>query len=196
VHRVAKQLSGEHPNVLDVINDGLVHCVINTPEGGRPTTLQDGFQIRRAAAERRIPCFTSIDTARAATEALLAGSEAFNVLPINEYRDPGRRMRVELGKAATYVLPEDAPRSVVDVETGVEIGMLRSGSEGIGLAMRLWTTGRRYELVARVNGGTTTLASGEVVPALSFAADDLTRAGADSELELWLDAGVESHGGQ
>jgi len=86
VEQVAKRLDGGHPNVLDVINAGLVDCVINTPEGGRPTTLQDGFQIRRAAAERRIPCFTSIDTARAAAEALLAGSQAFSVLPIGEYR--------------------------------------------------------------------------------------------------------------
>jgi carbamoyl-phosphate synthase large subunit len=59
--------------------------VVNTPEGGRET-LQDGFQIRRAAAERRIPCFTSIDTARAATDALLAGTQSFEVLPIGEYR--------------------------------------------------------------------------------------------------------------
>jgi carbamoyl-phosphate synthase large subunit len=86
VEQVAKRLSEGHPNVLDVINEGLVDCVINTPEGGRSTTLQDGFQFRRAAAERRIPCFTSVDTARAATEALLAGGEAFEVLPIQEYR--------------------------------------------------------------------------------------------------------------
>jgi carbamoyl-phosphate synthase large subunit len=85
VEQVAKRLNEGHPNVLDVINAGLVNCVINTPEGGR-ATLMDGFQIRRAATERRIPCFTSIDTARAATEALLAGSLAFNVLPVGEYR--------------------------------------------------------------------------------------------------------------
>ncbi len=87
VEQVTKRLDEGHPNVLDVIEAGLVDCVINTPEGGRSTTLQDGFQIRRAAAERRIPCFTSIDTARAATEALLAGSQAFSVLPINRYRE-------------------------------------------------------------------------------------------------------------
>ncbi|HEX5368695.1 MAG TPA: carbamoyl-phosphate synthase large subunit [Dehalococcoidia bacterium] len=85
VESVAKRLDEGHPNVLDVISSGQVHCVINTPEGGRET-LQDGFQIRRAATERRIPCFTSIDTARAAVQALLAGSQAFEVLPINEYR--------------------------------------------------------------------------------------------------------------
>jgi carbamoyl-phosphate synthase large subunit len=87
VEQVTKRLDQGHPNVLDVINDGSVHCVINTPEGG-PSTLRDGFQIRRAATERRIPCFTSIDTALAATETLLDGGDAFSVLPIHEYRQP------------------------------------------------------------------------------------------------------------
>jgi carbamoyl-phosphate synthase large subunit len=88
VEQVTKRLNEGHPNVLDVINGGLVNCVINTPEGGQPTTLRDGFQFRRAATERRIPCFTSIDTARAATEALLAEGQSYNVLPVNEYRNP------------------------------------------------------------------------------------------------------------
>jgi carbamoyl-phosphate synthase large subunit len=85
VQQVPKRLDEGHPNVVDIINSGDIHCVINTPEGGR-ATLQDGFQIRRAATERRIPCFTSIDTARAAVDALLAGSQAFEVRPIGEYR--------------------------------------------------------------------------------------------------------------
>jgi carbamoyl-phosphate synthase large subunit len=88
VEQVTKQLNEGHPNVLDVINGGLVNCVINTPEGGRPTTLRDGFQIRRAATERRILCFTSIDTARAATQVLLAEGQSFNVQPLPEYRKP------------------------------------------------------------------------------------------------------------
>jgi carbamoyl-phosphate synthase large subunit len=87
VEAVTKLLNENHPNVLDIINGGLVSCVINTPEGGRPTTLRDGFQIRRAATERRIPCFTSLDTARAATNALLAGAQQFNVKPLAEYRN-------------------------------------------------------------------------------------------------------------
>jgi carbamoyl-phosphate synthase large subunit len=86
VEQVKKLVSEGHPNVLDIINEGLVDCVVNTPEGGR-TTLQDGFQIRRAASERRIPLFTSIDTARAATAALLAGSQSFSVLPVSAYRN-------------------------------------------------------------------------------------------------------------
>jgi carbamoyl-phosphate synthase large subunit len=70
VTTVTKVLSGVHPNVVDVIQDGTVQCVINTPEGRLTGSLRDGFHIRRAAAEHRIPCFTSIDTARAAIGAL------------------------------------------------------------------------------------------------------------------------------
>jgi len=37
------------------------------------TVMRDGFAIRRTAAERRIPCFTSLDTARAAIDILGEG---------------------------------------------------------------------------------------------------------------------------
>ena len=91
VEAVTKRLQG-HPNVLDVINDGSVTCVVNTPEGRYTGTLRDGFYIRRAAAEKRIPCFTSIDTARAAVEALTAaiaheGEPAYHVRPLRDYRN-------------------------------------------------------------------------------------------------------------
>jgi carbamoyl-phosphate synthase large subunit len=91
VEQVTKRLNEGHPNVVDVINDGSVTCVINTPEGRFTGTLRDGFYIRRAASEKRIPCFTSIDTARAAVEALVAsqvrdGATAYQVKPFPEYR--------------------------------------------------------------------------------------------------------------
>ncbi|MFQ5880716.1 MAG: carbamoyl phosphate synthase large subunit, partial [Dehalococcoidia bacterium] len=85
VEMVAKRLEEGHPNVVDVIQRGLADVVINTPEGGQPTALRDGYQIRRAAAERRIPCFTSLDTARAAVDALLRGEVTFAVQPLREY---------------------------------------------------------------------------------------------------------------
>jgi carbamoyl-phosphate synthase large subunit len=81
---VTKVLSGSHPNVVDVIKDGTVQCVINTPEGRITGSLRDGFHIRRAAAEQRIPCFTSLDTARAAIEALTSQSE-YGVATLAEY---------------------------------------------------------------------------------------------------------------
>jgi carbamoyl-phosphate synthase large subunit len=84
VRMVTKKLSEGHPNVVDVIQDGSVGAAINTITGGR-AALQDGFSIRRAATEKRIPCFTSLDTARVAIEALGTVGQAFNVQPLREY---------------------------------------------------------------------------------------------------------------
>jgi carbamoyl-phosphate synthase large subunit len=84
VRMVTKKLGEGHPNVVDVIQDGSVSGVVNTITGGR-TPLKDGLAIRRAAAEKRIPCFTSLDTARVAIRALANGSQIFNVQPLREY---------------------------------------------------------------------------------------------------------------
>ncbi len=84
VKMVTKKLSEGHPNVVDIIQDNSVGGVINTITGGR-IPLKDGFAIRRAAAEKRIPCFTSLDTARVAIGALADSSQIFNVQPIREY---------------------------------------------------------------------------------------------------------------
>jgi carbamoyl-phosphate synthase large subunit len=81
-----KKLHEGHPNVVDVIMDGSVNAVINTVTGGR-IPLRDGFQIRRTAAERRVPCFTSLDTARAAVEALLNGAQNYSIQPVPSYRN-------------------------------------------------------------------------------------------------------------
>ncbi len=86
VEMVTKRLDQGHPNCVDVIVDGTVDGVINTAQGALPGTLRDGFAIRRAATERRIPCFTSLDTARAAIDALIEGERAFDVRPLPEYR--------------------------------------------------------------------------------------------------------------
>jgi carbamoyl-phosphate synthase large subunit len=84
VTTVTKVLTGEHPNVVDVIRDGTVQFVINLPEGRMTGSLRDGFYIRRAAAEKRIPCFTSIDTARAAIGAIQQAPE-YDVETLREY---------------------------------------------------------------------------------------------------------------
>ena len=86
VKMISKKLSEGHPNIVDIISDGSVTGVINTVSGGR-VPLQDGFHIRRAAVESRIPCFTSLDTARVAWKALADGSQVFNVRPLGEYLD-------------------------------------------------------------------------------------------------------------
>ena len=86
VTMVTKRLNEGHPNVVDVIEDRIVSAVLNTISGGRGS-IQDGFQIRRAAVERRIPCYTSLDTARAAVESLLQGAQAYSVRRLPDYRN-------------------------------------------------------------------------------------------------------------
>ena len=88
VEFVTKRLSEGHPNVVDVIRDGSVGAVVNTIEGGRASHLRDGFHIRRAATEMPIPCFTSLDTARAAV-APLSDPGSYHVRPLAAYRDGG-----------------------------------------------------------------------------------------------------------
>ncbi len=85
VEQVPKRLDQGYPNVVDVIREGLVNAVINTPEGRITETLRDGFHIRRAAAEKRIPCLTSIDTAAAAVHALVAEDPHFTIQPLRDY---------------------------------------------------------------------------------------------------------------
>ncbi|HJX03030.1 MAG TPA: carbamoyl-phosphate synthase large subunit, partial [Dehalococcoidia bacterium] len=84
VETISKKLGEGHPNVIDIINQYGINGVINTVTGGR-TSLQDGFEIRRNATERRIPCFTSLDTARVALKALSSSNPIYNVKPLSEY---------------------------------------------------------------------------------------------------------------
>ncbi|MFC1969254.1 carbamoyl-phosphate synthase large subunit [Chloroflexota bacterium] len=86
VKMISKKISEGHPNIIDIINDGTVNGVVNTITGGR-IPLRDGFQIRRAAAEKRVPCFTSLDTARAALTALVDGSRVYHSQPLPDYRN-------------------------------------------------------------------------------------------------------------
>jgi len=85
VTMISKKLSEGHPNVIDIINDKTVSGIVNTITGGR-IPLRDGFHIRRAATEKRIPCFTSLDTAQAALEVLLSGSQIYSAQPLSDYR--------------------------------------------------------------------------------------------------------------
>jgi carbamoyl-phosphate synthase large subunit len=59
------------PHVLDWIESGDVTLVINTPTGTAART--DGYEIRRAAIGRGIPCITTIAGGMAATRAIAAG---------------------------------------------------------------------------------------------------------------------------
>ncbi len=90
VIEVEKRLRiGAGRTVVDVIEDGSVSAVVNTVTGDR-STMQDGFHIRRSAVMQRIPCFTSIDTARCAVEAEgtavgALGGQGYNIKTLAEY---------------------------------------------------------------------------------------------------------------
>ena len=58
--------------------------MVNTVTGER-SPLKDGFFIRRAATERGLPVFTSLDTFRAVVDSLASGAPSFSVLPLPEY---------------------------------------------------------------------------------------------------------------
>ena len=85
VQLVTKRIGQGSPNVLDVILNGTVAMVINTP-GLAYLEQQQGFAIRRAAVERGIPCLTSIDTAVAMAAAMAGTEHGFNVQPLLTYR--------------------------------------------------------------------------------------------------------------
>jgi carbamoyl-phosphate synthase large subunit len=59
------------PNVVELIERGDVDLVINTPTGTEARS--DGYEIRRAAVARGIPCITTVSGGMAATRAIAAG---------------------------------------------------------------------------------------------------------------------------
>jgi carbamoyl-phosphate synthase large subunit len=69
VDRIHKISEGS-PNVVDRIESGDVDLVINTPTGSGARA--DGWEIRRAAVRRGIPCVTTMTGATAAQRAILA----------------------------------------------------------------------------------------------------------------------------
>jgi carbamoyl-phosphate synthase large subunit len=90
--RVVAKIGEEGPTVVDVIVRGEVQLVINTmsniyeDKGDGAPVFKDGFEIRRAAVERRIPCLTSLDTATALLESAVSAPHEMEVRTIEEWR--------------------------------------------------------------------------------------------------------------
>jgi carbamoyl-phosphate synthase large subunit len=63
-----KKIGEGSPNVADAIRSGDVDIVMNTPAGRGARA--DGWEIRRAAIERNIPCITTMTGASAAARAI------------------------------------------------------------------------------------------------------------------------------
>jgi carbamoyl-phosphate synthase large subunit len=86
---VAKVQDGAGVTAVDLIADGKISFVVNTPRGkvGR----SDGEQIRKAASLHRVSCVTTIDAALAAAEGMAEREgESVTVRPLQEYHALGR----------------------------------------------------------------------------------------------------------
>jgi len=68
-------------DAFDALATGRVGLVINTPTRGRDAARR-GFRLRRAALEHRIPCVTSLDTARVIAAALEGSPSDTDVQPL------------------------------------------------------------------------------------------------------------------
>ena len=92
VERLKKIVEGS-PNVVDRIESGEVDLVINTPTGSGARA--DGYEIRRAAVARGIPCITTMSGASAAQRAIRASrSGETDVVSLQElHRRLGRALR-------------------------------------------------------------------------------------------------------
>lgn len=72
---VKKQYEGR-PNVTDLITNGKIDMIVNTPAG--KTSMDDDSYIRKAAIKARIPYVTSIAAARASIEGIAAVKKTGN----------------------------------------------------------------------------------------------------------------------
>jgi carbamoyl-phosphate synthase large subunit len=90
VERVNKLGEGS-PHVVDAIDRGEVALVINTPTG--TAARSDGYEIRRVAVARGVPCITTISGGMAAARAI-AGARHGDppVVALQELHPPGDRV--------------------------------------------------------------------------------------------------------
>ncbi len=89
------------PHVLDWIERGDVHLVVNTPTG--VGARSDGYEIRRAAVAHGIPCLTTLAAGISAARAIASAhrSGAPEVLCLQELHAVGARIAHELESTDT-----------------------------------------------------------------------------------------------
>ena len=81
--KVAKINEGR-PNVLDVISNGKIDMIINTPVGKKGAT--DDSYIRKAAIKNRVPYMTTMAAAKATVEGICAVKNG-EVLPVKSLQE-------------------------------------------------------------------------------------------------------------
>ena len=73
-----------HLKYLDMLHEGGVSLIINTPTHGRIEN-RDGFKMRRIAVEAGTACLTSIDAAKSLMESVhIIPSDTINVTDISQ----------------------------------------------------------------------------------------------------------------
>ena len=86
--KVNKVLEGR-PHIVDAMKNGAIQLVFNTTEG--VTAIKDSKSIRRTALIHKIPCYTTLAGALAATRAIEAyKSGRMEVTPLQDYARAGR----------------------------------------------------------------------------------------------------------
>jgi carbamoyl-phosphate synthase large subunit len=75
-------------DAVHLIRSGEVALIVNSPRGSGPR--RDGYRIRTAALEAKVPLITTLEAARAAAEAIAAlRTSSFEVRPLQAYhREP------------------------------------------------------------------------------------------------------------
>jgi carbamoyl-phosphate synthase large subunit len=71
----------EASDILDLISKDKLDMVINIPKKGFDSK-SDGFRIRREAIERKIPCYTSLETADAVIDSFKSDTGSYNMFDI------------------------------------------------------------------------------------------------------------------
>jgi carbamoyl-phosphate synthase large subunit len=91
VDDVLKKVGDGSPNVVDRIEAGEIALVINTPTGSGARA--DGWEIRRAAVARGIPCITTLAGGHAAARAIAAARDGEpKVVSLQELHGDGARV--------------------------------------------------------------------------------------------------------
>ena len=73
-----RNISGEAPNIVDLLQSGLVDYVFSTSAKGRDPK-RDSVRLRRKAVELSIPCITAVDTAASLVDCLRSEHSLANI---------------------------------------------------------------------------------------------------------------------
>jgi len=76
------KLSEDGEGMTRLLNSGKLKLIVNTPTKGRRAD-RDGFKLRRYAVEHRIPCITSLDTARVLLKSMKLGKTDKDLKPLS-----------------------------------------------------------------------------------------------------------------